>query len=171
MDKPAKKHSLPDKVQRSNTGRDAVLSSDDSSYAHFMEAATMLDPVWMDAAACAELNSTDFFPLNPNHHDPSLLVAKTCQACPVRKECFDTIAAMEGGRWYSSRGQRGKGFFAGLNPASRNDIYRQPKEQWFELATRKLSVFIVMKEASLARSEKRKASIGKKPGRPRKDAI
>jgi hypothetical protein len=170
MDKPAKKPSLPNTVKRANTQREAVLSSDDSSYAHFMEAATMLDPVWMDDAACTELESNDFFPLNANHHDPSLLVAKTCQACPVRKECFDTISAMEGGRWYSSRGQRGKGFFAGLNPSSRNDIYRQPKEQWFDLATTKLNVFIIMKEATNARAAKRQASVGKKPGRPRKVA-
>jgi len=149
---------------------EAILATDDSSYTHFIEAATLLDPAWTEYAACANLESTDFFPLNPGHHDPTLLVAKTCQACPVRKECFDTIAVMEGGRWESSQGQRGKGFFAGLNPSARSAIYRQPKEQWFELATRKLDVFIVMREAMDMRKAKRQANVGKPKGRKRKDA-
>jgi len=170
MEKPAKKPSLPGKVQRSNTERDAVLSSDESSYAHFIEAATLLDPVWMDQSACLEFESEDFFPSNPNHHDPSLAVARACLSCPVRKECFLTIATMEGGRWYSSRGQRGKGFFAGLNPSSRNDIYRHPQEQWFELATSKLVAYILLKEAQIVRKEKRESRRGGKPGRPRKVA-
>ena len=169
MDKPAKKPSLPKTVKKTINTRAAKIETDDGSYTHFIEAATLLDPEWMDDAACTELNILDFFPINAYQHDPSILVAKTCQACTVRKECFETIAAMEAGRW-SEKGQRGRGFFAGLNPSARGVIYRQPKEQWFELATRKLDTFIIMREAVDIRREKRLAGIGKTKGRPKKEA-
>lgn len=169
MKKPPKKSSRSKTVKKPVITRAAKIETDDGSYTHFIGAASLLDPRWMDNAACAELDSTDFFPLNPNHHDPSLLVARTCLACPVRKECFYTIAAMEAGRW-ADKGQKGRGFFAGLNPASRRAIYHQPKEQWLELATSKLKVFITMGEAIEIRRAKIQAGVGKPKGRPKKDA-
>jgi len=144
-------------------------SAHDDAYNYFIEAATLLDPEWMDDAACNELNIYDFFPASNYVSDPSMHVAKTCQACPVRKECFETIAAMEAGRW-SSKGQTGRGFFAGLNPSARSAIYHQPKKQWFELATRKLDTFIILQQGIDARREKRLATVGKPKGRPKKGA-
>jgi len=169
MKKPPKKPSLSNTVKKTIKTRAAKIETDDGSYSHFIEAASLLDPMWMEDAACTDLESKDFFPLNPNHHDPSLLVARTCLACPVRKECLYTIAAMEAGRW-ADKGQKGRGFFAGLNPSSRRTIYHQPKEQWFELATSKLKVFITMGEAIEIRRVKRLASVGKPIGRPKKGA-
>lgn len=133
---------------------------DDTVINAFEQAAFYHDSNWMDEASCATLESTDFFPASDTVYFPTLDVAKTCLACPVRKQCIETIGIFETTRTSADSVQKGKGFFAGLTPKLRKEVYQHEMSNWYEVATTKLNAYIIFKEGTarnqLARQAKRK---------------
>ena len=129
---------------------------DDTVINAFEQAAFYHDTDWMGDASCSAMDSTDFFPESDTVYFPTLDVAKTCLVCPVRKQCIETIGILETTRTSADSVQKGKGFFAGLTPKLRKEVYQHEMSNWYEVATTKLNAYIIFKEGTTARQAKRK---------------
>lgn len=101
--------------------RDESINADNIVLNGMTEAAALHGVEWLDKAACAESDIAEFF----NTNVPSLKISKMCLACPVRKECLETVSVLE-----TSRSSKNKGIFAGLSPDDRVQLYTLPKEEW-----------------------------------------
>jgi hypothetical protein len=94
-------------------------TTDHMNLDQFEKATTLLDPNWLDNAACQEMDIDMFFNYNETS-GPSLSALKACQSCPVRRECLLTIAEFES----NLNANAGKGMFAGLTPTKRRKMYQ-----------------------------------------------
>lgn len=114
---------------------------DKAKITDFERATALLDPSWLDNAACQDKDIDDFFIPEGKAQVPSIDVAMTCRSCPVRKECLLTIAEFEG----ESHPSHTKGIFAGMSPQSRQRIYKLPLDQWQTVSQEMLTDYLEMK--------------------------
>jgi hypothetical protein len=119
------------------------------------------DSDWLDDAACADMNLSDFF--TSIGHNPKLSTLLTCQRCPVKDDCLNSAAILENakdhiGKPLSSR-LPGHGVYAGLTPSQRAQVWILPKEAWARAADGLLEKSITQaanaRQRDLDRSEKR----------------
>lgn len=120
--------------------RGAVFD-DTAKLADFERATALLDPQWLDNAACADKDIVDFFPREGTSQLPSIDVAMTCRSCPVITECLLTAAEFEG----IKSATYAKGIFAGLTPPSRMRVYKLPVGQWKDAAVAMLTDYLETK--------------------------
>lgn len=79
-----------------------------------------IDTTWLDDAACADMDESDFF-VNAGHTiDPE--VVTVCRGCPVRLRCLDHA-------YDPAVPLLGSGYFAGLSPGQRKRMtHEQARE-------------------------------------------
>jgi hypothetical protein len=95
-------------------------------------AAVAADSDWLDEAACADFNISDFF--QSHGGSPKLSTLMTCQRCPVKDDCLNSAAILENaddhiGKKPSTR-IPGSGIYAGLTPSQRGSLWTLPKHAW-----------------------------------------
>lgn len=78
----------------------------------------MIDPGWVERAACLGINIHVFFPSSTGAFDPYETARSYCNRCEVRQECLDE--AMETETNYRRSGMRG-----GKTPGQRNMMERE----------------------------------------------
>jgi len=112
--------------------------TDFNNLEQFEKATNLLDPDWLDDAACAEMDLDMFFNY-PEQSGPSLQAMKTCQSCPVRWQCLQTVAEFESNLVTNP----GKGMFAGLPPRKRLDLYKNhAMKNWKDVSLAMLNALI-----------------------------
>jgi hypothetical protein len=95
-------------------------ASDNMNLDQFEKATTYLDSDWLDQSACQDMDLDMFFNY-PDQSGPSIQALKTCQSCPVRWQCLQTVAEFESNLVTNP----GKGMYAGLIPRRRLDLYNK----------------------------------------------
>jgi hypothetical protein len=105
-------------------------ASDNINLNQFEKATNYMDSDWLDQAACQDMDLELFF----NYSDqagPTLQALRTCQSCPVRWECLQTVAEFESNLVTNP----GKGMYAGLIPRRRLDLYNNHKPTDWQTAS------------------------------------
>jgi hypothetical protein len=105
-------------------------ASDNMNLDQFEKATNLLDPNWMDSAACQDMDLNMFFDYD-ERKGPTIQTLKACQSCPVRWQCLQTVAEFESNLVTNP----GKGLYAGLIPKARLRLYHNVAVKNWETAS------------------------------------